>query len=77
VSNFLSGSVTSGIVPVMVVERLKGLEWKGGFGMCQFCGNFQDDDTKSLPDSMRGHLDDCRFVLELRPRIAYLMLKGE
>ena len=57
-------------------EHLKALEWP-----CKFCAGFkpESEEAKYAGKPFTGHKEDCRWLLEMVPRIAYLMLceKGE
>lgn len=62
-------------------DELLKLEWGGVYAQCQFCGNFPEDSksnpvlSRALPKSMKGHAKNCRWILEMQPRIAYLKLQ--
>ncbi len=61
-------------------ERLRHLEFNLDY-TCKFCGNYDPNMAdeillEGLPASMLGHLEDCRYVLEIKPRIAFLDLGG-
>lgn len=66
-------------------QMLRDLEWNGTHSECQWCNQYPEESpfnlplSKALPDSMKGHKEDCRWMTEMRPRIAYLELceKGE